>query len=87
VRKAGVMVESGEARSEGDSGDVILNEPVDVDDSGGVAELVSLPLHFVYEMEKFSLICFLGYGLIRVIGFELSMVMEMLKKLVIKYLL
>jgi len=43
VRKAGVVVESGEARSEGDFGDVILNEPVDVDDGGGVAELVSLP--------------------------------------------
>jgi hypothetical protein len=37
-------------------------------------------------MEKFPLICFLGYVLIQVIGFELSMVMEMLKKLVIKYL-
>lgn len=82
-----MVVEGSEARSERDSEDVVLNEQVDVDDGGGVSELVSLPLHFVYETDKFPLICFIGYGLIRVIGFELGMVMEMLKKLVIKYLL
>lgn len=33
------MVEGGEARSEGDAGDVVLDEAVDVDDGDGVAEL------------------------------------------------
>lgn len=39
VEGASVVVEGGEARSEGDAGDVVLDEPVDVDDGGGVAEL------------------------------------------------
>lgn len=37
VERASVVVEGGEARSEGDPGDVVLDEPVDVDDGGGVA--------------------------------------------------
>ncbi len=53
VQRAGVVVEGGDPRSEGDFGDVVLDELVDVDDGGGVAEIVRLPLHFVYEMEKF----------------------------------
>lgn len=34
-----MVVEPGEARSEGGAGDVVLDEAVDVDDGGGVAEL------------------------------------------------
>lgn len=33
------MVESGQARSKRDAGDIILDETVDVDDGGGIAEL------------------------------------------------
>lgn len=34
-----MVVEPGEARSEGDAGDVVLDEAVDVDDGGAAAEL------------------------------------------------
>ena len=34
-----MVVEGGEARSERDTGDVVLDEAVDVDDGGGAAEL------------------------------------------------
>jgi hypothetical protein len=36
VQRASVVVEGGEARSEGDSEDIVLDEPVDVDDGGGI---------------------------------------------------
>lgn len=39
VQRAGMVIEAGEAGSKGDAGDVILDESVHVDDSGGVAEL------------------------------------------------
>lgn len=39
MKRAGVVVESGQTRSEGNAGNIILNETVDVDDGGGVAEL------------------------------------------------
>ena len=39
VEGAGVVVELGEARSEGATGDVVQDEAVNVDDGGGVAEL------------------------------------------------
>jgi hypothetical protein len=37
VERAGVVVEGGEARSEWYPGDIVLDEPVDIDDGGGVA--------------------------------------------------
>jgi hypothetical protein len=36
VQRAGVVVEDSEATSERDSEDVVLDEPVDVDDGGGI---------------------------------------------------
>ena len=39
MERCGVVVESSEARSEGNAGHVILDEAVDVDDGGAVAEL------------------------------------------------
>lgn len=39
VKRSGVVVEAGEPRSEGDAGHVVLDEAVDVDDSGAVAEV------------------------------------------------
>lgn len=39
VHGGGVVVEAGEARSKWDAGDVILDQAVDVDGGGGVAEL------------------------------------------------
>ncbi|KAM4068263.1 hypothetical protein ACB094_M001300 [Castanea mollissima] len=39
VEEADVVVELGEARSEGGTRDVVLDETVNVDDGGGVAEL------------------------------------------------
>lgn len=35
----GLVVEAGETRSERNAGEIVLNEAVDVDDGGGVAEL------------------------------------------------
>ena len=37
MERSGVVIESGEARSKGDSGDVVLDEAVHIDDSGGAA--------------------------------------------------
>lgn len=34
-----MVVEVGEARSEGNAGEIVLNEAIDIDDSGSVAEL------------------------------------------------
>lgn len=39
VERGGVVVEAGESRSEGDAGHVVLDEAVDVDDGGAVAEV------------------------------------------------
>ena len=39
VTRASVVVEASKARSEGGTGDVVLDEMVDIDDDGGVAEL------------------------------------------------
>lgn len=39
VSGGGVVVEGGETRSERDTGDVVLDEAVDVDDGAGAAEL------------------------------------------------
>lgn len=38
-RRSGVVVKVRESGSEGDAGEVVLDEAVDVDDSGGAAEL------------------------------------------------
>uniref|UniRef100_A0A2N9IFV0 Uncharacterized protein n=1 Tax=Fagus sylvatica TaxID=28930 RepID=A0A2N9IFV0_FAGSY len=39
VKRASVVVEASKARSEGGAGDVVLDEMVDINDDGGVAEL------------------------------------------------
>lgn len=64
VEGAGVVVELGEARSEGGAGDVVLDEAVNVDDGGGVAELDAGHEeederdHRAHRVEHFSLASF-----------------------------
>lgn len=63
-QRAGVVVEGGEARSERNAGDVVLNQAVDVDDGGGVAELDAGDEdehhgdHRVHGLEHFALASF-----------------------------
>jgi len=38
-RRTGVVVDSSKARSKRNSGEIVLNQPVNVDGGGGVAEL------------------------------------------------
>lgn len=38
-RRTGVVIESSEARSEWDAGKIVLNEPVNVDDCDGIAQV------------------------------------------------
>ena len=38
-RRAGVVIDSSKARSKRNSGEIVLNQPVNIDGGGGVAEL------------------------------------------------